>query len=200
MTVTTIIILTYAIFDNASLLFSKQNEGMKNVSQCVATCSQIENMTSVSASDAASQNTQASVQPQVSVQPTQNTQQIAKDPNTQFVSYVIKPYADPNNKNGSRFEDDMITNEMNYTDFNTLPVDQESASLFEYGDSFLPPDKWYPVPPHPPVCVAEKRCPVCPITTTGTPVDAKEWNDSRRITPADNINVDYIKDKLNSGR
>lgn len=119
-----------------------------------------------------------------------------------FLSYMIKPYDDfKNNRSGTRYENDVITNEMEYTDFNTLPIPKNlNSEDFEYGDSFLPPDKWYPTPPHPPVCVAEKKCPVCPITTIGTPVDVKEWDQSRRITPADNINVKYIKEKLNSGR
>ena len=64
----------------------------------------------------------------------------------------------------------------------------------------MPPEKWYPQPPMPPVCVSEKRNNVCPIYTIGTPVDVKEWNASRRIMPNDNINIKYIKDKLNSGR
>jgi len=102
---------------------------------------------------------------------------------------------------GSRAEDDVITNEMPYTDYHHLPLsDNYKPDMFEYGYSFLPPEKWYPQPPFPPVCVSEKRCPVCPTNTTGTPIDVKEWHSSRRITPPDNINTDYIKEKLNSGR
>jgi hypothetical protein len=70
----------------------------------------------------------------------------------------------------------------------------------EYGYTFLPPANWYPTPPHPPVCVTEKRCPVCPIFTNGSSTDLKQWNESRRITPPDNIDVDAVTDKLNSGR
>lgn len=101
---------------------------------------------------------------------------------------------------GCRSRDDVITNEMPYTDYNHLPLAEQNKGDFEYGYSFLPPEKWYPQPPVPPVCVAEKKCPVCPVFTTGTPVDVKEWNASRRIMPPDNINTDYIKEKLNSGR
>ena len=70
---------------------------------------------------------------------------------------------------------------------------------YEDGYSYLPPKDWYPQPPFPPVCVTDKQCPVCPVYTTGTPVDVKEWNDSIRITPPDNINTKFIK-KLNAGR
>ena len=91
-------------------------------------------------------------------------------------------------------------NEMQYTDYFIMPITAEDEGSFEEGYSILPPSKWYPVPPHPPVCVTEKQCPVCPVMTSGAPVDLKEWNDSRRITPGDVINIDYAKDKMNSGR
>lgn len=95
---------------------------------------------------------------------------------------------------------DVLTDEMPYTDYNHLPMaDGYDSRDYEYGYSFLPPEKWYPQPPNPPVCVVEKKCPVCPILTTGGPVDMKEWNSSRRITQPDNINVNYVNDKLNSG-
>lgn len=118
---------------------------------------------------------------------------------------VVQQYNDPNAEQntaaGSRDKDDVITNELPYTDYNHLPMaDSYKPSDFEYGDSFLPPEKWYPQPPFPPLCVSEKRCPVCPVFTTGTPVDVKEWNSSRRIMPPDRINVKYIEEKLNSGR
>lgn len=96
--------------------------------------------------------------------------------------------------------DDVINDELPYTDYNHLPMAESYKTTdFEYGDSYLPPEKWYPTSPFPPVCVTNKRCPVCPVYTTGTPVDVKEWNASRRITPPDNIKIDYITDKLNSG-
>ena len=91
-------------------------------------------------------------------------------------------------------------NEMLYNDYFIMPITAEDEGSFEEGYSMLPPSKWYPVPPHPPVCVTEKKCPVCPVMTSGAPVDLKEWNDSRRITPGDVVNIDYAKDKMNSGR
>jgi len=91
-------------------------------------------------------------------------------------------------------------NEMQYNDYFIMPIAAEDEGSFEEGYSMLPPSKWYPVPPHPPVCVTEKKCPVCPVLTSGAPVDLKEWNDSRRITPGDVVNIDYAKDKMNSGR
>jgi hypothetical protein len=101
----------------------------------------------------------------------------------------------------SREKDGVATSDMVYTDYNHLPVaDGYQSHAYEYGDWYLPPEKWYPQPPNPPVCVTEKKCPVCPVYTTGAPVDVKEWFNSSRITPPDIINTDYIKQKLNSGR
>lgn len=77
-----------------------------------------------------------------------------------------------------------------------LPVKPDS---FEYGYSFLPPDKWYPQPPRPPVCVTDKKCPVCPVMSTSGYTDLKNWKDSTHISPPQNIDTDYIDRKLNRG-
>lgn len=101
----------------------------------------------------------------------------------------------------TREKDGVIKNEMQYDSFNTIPVpDNYSSGDFDYGYSFLPPEKWYPQPPIPPVCVTNQRCNVCPSNTQGTPIDVKEWNESRRVSQPDNINTKYITEKLNSGR
>lgn len=101
---------------------------------------------------------------------------------------------------GTRQNDGVMENEMQYSyiDFNTMPF--TNTGTFESGYSFLPPEKWYPTPQNPPVCVTEKQCPVCPVYTEGTNIDLKDWNDSRRVSPPDTINTKYIEEKLNSGR
>lgn len=102
---------------------------------------------------------------------------------------------------GTRHEDGVIQDEMKYTDYNVLPVPQKYQwSPNEYGYNFLPPSQWFPTPPNPPVCVTNKQNNVCPIHTEGSNLDLKEWHESRRITPPDGINTDYVKEKLNSGR
>jgi hypothetical protein len=101
---------------------------------------------------------------------------------------------------GSRQKDDVMSDEVKYYDLNSLPIEGINSGSFEAGYSFLPPDRWFPVPAHPPICVCEKRCPVMPSPTSGLPVDLKDWNQTRRITQPDNINTSYIKEKLNSGR
>lgn len=102
--------------------------------------------------------------------------------------------------NGSREEDGVMESEIEYTDYNSLPVHKEDKEDFEWGYTILPPEKWFPVPPHPPICVSEKRCDIQSSVTTGGGVLLKEWDSCRRITPGDVINIDYAKDKLNSGR
>lgn len=103
---------------------------------------------------------------------------------------------------GSRAKDGEILNDLPYdTDFHHLPMaDDYKSSMDELGYWFLPPEKWYPTPPFPPVCVSEKSCPVCPVYTQGAPIDVKEWHNAGRITPPDRINTKFIKEKLNSGR
>jgi len=101
----------------------------------------------------------------------------------------------------NRLDNGMLTNEMPYTDYNHLPVASGYKSHdYEYGYSFIPPEKWYPQPTRPPVCVTNSRSVVSPILANGTPVDVKEFDTSRRIMPPDMINTNYINDKLNSGR
>jgi hypothetical protein len=108
---------------------------------------------------------------------------------------------------GSRMEDGILASEMSYTDYNSIPLGQNLNTMEkDFSYTFLPPDRWYPVPPHPPVCVAEKECPVCPVIVVNNSGSAssvanlKEWNDTTRVTPGDQINTNYINDKINSGR
>ena len=101
----------------------------------------------------------------------------------------------------ARSEKGVIKDELPYTDYNHIPMgDRYKDDAYLRGYSFLPPKDWYPTPPFPPVCIAEKQCPVCPVYTSGVPVGALEFDSSRRVTPPDNIKVEYVEEKLNSGR
>ena len=116
-------------------------------------------------------------------------------------TYYQIPKSDNIERVGSRANDGVITNDMPYDDFNHLPVSAKyKTQPADFGYSFLPPENWYPQPPNPPICVSEKQCPVCPIYTSGTNLDVKEWHESDRITPPDNINTKFVKEKLNAGR
>ena len=116
--------------------------------------------------------------------------------------YKDAPHGEDKEATGTRADDDVITTDLPYSDdAHHLPLpDNYNISSFEYGDSFLPPEKWYPTPPFPPVCVSEKRCPVCPVYTIGTPIDVKEWHEAGKIMPPAGINTKFIKERLNAGR
>ncbi len=106
------------------------------------------------------------------------------------------------NSSPDRYNNGVLYNEMEYSDYNHLPLGDSSinSGTFDYGYAFLPPEQWYPKQLRPPVCVTNQKHEVSPIYTIGTPIDVKEWNESRRVSPPDNINVKYINEKLNSGR
>ncbi len=97
------------------------------------------------------------------------------------------------NKN-CRVIDDVLDADMQYSDYNHLPLaDGYKSRDFEFGYSFLPPEKWYPQQPFPPACVSDRKCPVCPIYTSGSSIDLKEWNDSRKVTPPVKINTKFVQ-------
>lgn len=94
-----------------------------------------------------------------------------------------------------------LDDELSYSDYNSLPVSSSYKSHdYEYGYSFLPPERWYPQPVRSPVCITDHRSEVMPIYTQGAPADVKEFHTARRVMPPDQINTDYINDKLNAGR
>jgi hypothetical protein len=93
------------------------------------------------------------------------------------------------------------TNELKYGDFNYIAPLNKGMINPEY--TFVSPTNWYPIPPHPPVCVTNKSCTTCPIIMG----DGKDYmqfaslddfDKSRRFTGDMNINVDYIKNVLNN--
>jgi hypothetical protein len=90
----------------------------------------------------------------------------------------------------STYDNDMKYNEL--PESMMKPLGQIDTSY-----TFMPPWKWWPPQALPPVCVSEKQCDPCPITTIGTPVDVKDWDASRHVTPGLGINIEYIK-KLNN--
>jgi hypothetical protein len=214
-----ILTLSFAIIEHATLLLSeksvsttekfdpvqftqeqptsttKTTQSTLNVPPISQTSSvQVQNDTSkIDVKSEISQSSEVEIKPEQTIVVTNSEE-------TESNLYNGEPNADKKLADGSREKDDVITSDMPYTDYHHLPLpDDYKSSKFEYGYSFLPPEKWYPTPPFPPVCVSEKRCPVCPAYTIGTPVDVKEWYSAGKILPPDGINVDFIK-KLNAGR
>ena len=93
------------------------------------------------------------------------------------------------------------TNELKYGDFNYIAPLNKGMINPEY--TFVSPTNWYPIPPHPPVCVTNKSCTTCPIIM-GDGKDymqfasLEDFDKSRRFTGDMNINIDYIKNILNN--
>jgi len=122
-------------------------------------------------------------------------------PITKPPTFNIKAFNTPNIARGTlRDGTNIINNEMKYSDYNLVPNDNGFLDNYERGASYLPPNNWYPTFINPPVCVSEKKCPVCPMNTSGTELDLKEWDSSRRITQPDNINTAMLINKYNSGK
>lgn len=98
---------------------------------------------------------------------------------------------------GGKTRNDLLVNQMIYSDFNRLPPSFNDND-FEYGYSFLPPKDWYPLPPYPPVCVSNANTPVQPVYTDNTTMDLKDWHETQKITPPDSMNTAYITNEMNS--
>ncbi|VBB18326.1 hypothetical protein YASMINEVIRUS_789 [Yasminevirus sp. GU-2018] len=98
---------------------------------------------------------------------------------------------------GGRTRNDILVNEMIYSDFNRLPPSFNDKD-FEYGYSFLPPKDWYPLPPYPPVCVSSSNHPVQPVYLDTMTMDLKEWHETQKITPPESINTAFITNEMNS--
>jgi hypothetical protein len=93
------------------------------------------------------------------------------------------------------------TNELKYGDFNYIaPLNK---GMINPAYTFVSPTNWYPIPPHPPVCVTNKRCTTSPVIISDGKdymnfASLEDFDASRRFTGDMGINVDYIKNVLNN--
>jgi len=107
---------------------------------------------------------------------------------------------------------DVITNENQYNqyggyiDANSLYVPRDyQYTDDDYGWNFIPPLKWIDLPdqnaPRVPLCVsANGQCRVNASLTTGYPITVKTWNESRKVMGPSHIDVNYIKNHLNTAK
>lgn len=98
---------------------------------------------------------------------------------------------------GGKTRNDLLVNEMIYSDFNRMPPSFNDKD-FEYGYSYLPPKDWYPLPPYPPVCSSNTTCLVQPVYLDNETMNLKEWHETQKITAPDSINTDFITNEMNS--
>lgn len=221
MLITTIVVLISAVIENVYNLYYGNNQSMcQNVtseqqptqSQCASYCSakkeHLENVSMDNNNFSLTQNDQfnklveqvtnniiKSVNDKKQTSDTSNNKQIQKNENSNVVS-VDAQSADTSNTHSI---DSMSDMQYSYIDYNSMPPPIDNIWPSDTSYSMIPPEKWYPIPPHPPVCVTDKQCPVCPVYTEGTNINLKDWDNSRRVMPPDNINVKFIEEKLNSG-
>jgi hypothetical protein len=77
----------------------------------------------------------------------------------------------------AKTNDELLKINYSFDDYNHVPMgDGINTGNFEYGFSYLPPDKWYPQPAFPPICVTNRNSYVLPSNTTGVPLNVKEWH------------------------
>jgi hypothetical protein len=94
-----------------------------------------------------------------------------------------------------------LTNELKYGDYNYIGPINKGMINKEY--TFVSPTNWYPIPPHPPVCVTNKSCTTCPVQISNGK-DYMQWanwedfDQARRFTGDMGINIDYVKNVLNN--
>ena len=124
--------------------------------------------------------------------------------NKRYVEEIVKSsrYVD-----GNGFVQNMMNgSDMRYNMYSA----EEMEKLGTYDASFsnkwdqdyvlLNTDKWAPKFNHGMYkCKVEKKCPVCPNLEKGKYIPLKEFDQARKILPPDQMNVEYIKDKLLSG-
>lgn len=94
-----------------------------------------------------------------------------------------------------------LNNELKYGEYNYIgPLNK---GMINKAYTFISPTNWFPIQPHPPVCVTNKSCTTCPITIT----DGKDYmnfaaledfDNARRFTGDMGINIDYVKNVLNN--
>lgn len=94
-----------------------------------------------------------------------------------------------------------LESELKYGDYNYIGPLNCGMTNSEY--TFVSPNNWFPVPPHPPVCVTNKQCTTCPIQITDGKdymswATLEDFNMARRFTGNMGINIDYVKNVLNN--
>ena len=102
---------------------------------------------------------------------------------------------------GVPLPEQIIANEMRYGDFNYIAPSNKGMINKTY--TVVSPNNWYPIPPHPPVCVTNTKCTTCPVLMSNGQnymnfATLEEFDQSRRFTGSMNINTDYVKEVLNN--
>lgn len=107
------------------------------------------------------------------------------------------------NKRSSKYNKNHDMNYSIYTKEETAPLGSftdDFTNNFTHGFSNLATDKWRPPQYDNSICKIEEKCNTCENDFEGYPVDVTNWDQTRKILPRDNININYLRDKLNGGK
>lgn len=123
---------------------------------------------------------------------------------------IVRPYI----KDGEKYYDMIFSestnaptmqeaqnNELKYGYYNYIGPLNKGMINKDY--TFISPENWYPIPPHPPICVTNKSCTTCPIQMTDGKdympfATVEDFDKARRFTGSMNINTEYVKKVLNN--
>ena len=94
-----------------------------------------------------------------------------------------------------------LNSELRYGDYNYIGPLNSGMTNSDY--TFVSPNNWFPVPPHPPVCVTNKQCTTSPIQISDGNnymnwALLEDFDKARRFTGNMGINIDYVKNVLNN--
>jgi len=101
-------------------------------------------------------------------------------------------------KNVSETKD--TQNDMKYSDLPSdyyKPLGDKIANQWDNEFTILNTDKWQIPQPRPPVCISSGPCKVCPDSTSGYPVNLKDFDDSRVISNV-KVNKQWALDQADS--
>ena len=114
--------------------------------------------------------------------------------------YLAKgKYIDDKGLVSNMLDNDMKYNQLNPEEMQPLGTyDNTFTNKWDHGFTYLNTDKWAPPIRKLQQNKIEKECTTCPTLTNGYPLNLMEFDNSRKILPPDNINLDYIKDRLNN--
>jgi hypothetical protein len=90
-----------------------------------------------------------------------------------------------------------------YTEDELKPLgsfSKDFTNSFTHGYSNLATNKWRPPEYENSICKIEEECDTCNGEFENYPVELSNWNNTRKILPRDNININYLQDKLNDGK
>ncbi len=125
------------------------------------------------------------------------SQQQDKDDNYKKIQTLLK------NKRSSKYNKNHDMNYNIYTKEETEPLGSftdDFTNNFTHGFSNLATNKWRPPQYDNPICKIEEKCNTCENDFEGYPADVTNWDQTRKILPRDNININYLRDKLNGGK